>query len=211
MAVQAHSTKPYQTFADLTLDSAARTPEALALADDSLQLTFHELTCAAHALARQFEARGVAVGDHIALVGPHCVTQAVAILAAGLLGAAFVPLDPALPPARLRLLLANAHPRLVVASESLATKVGLTAASPCEPLLTREAFFDWRSAEQIVRAQSGVRRPPVLVQPSKLIRPDDVAYIIYTASATGHPKGVQIQHAALVTFFESYNVQVGIG
>jgi D-alanine--poly(phosphoribitol) ligase subunit 1 len=187
------------TLGDLAAAGALRWPNALALVDGDLQLTFQELEQAAQALARQFQLRGLRHGDRVLIAGPHSATYVVAILATGLLGAVFVPVDPSLPLTRLQLLVADARPRLVLAPDSLCDHL---------PALLYDRLMPWQTAETCVTSSTAARQTEVRSERSRA--PHDVAYMIYTSGSTGRPKGVQIEHRALVAFFETYNAAVGL-
>jgi len=201
MAETADLPASYKTFAELTLSSSERSGGATALVDDAIELTFHELECAAHALAREFQARGVSHGDHVVIMGPHTATQVVAMFATSLLGAVFVPMDAALPQARLRRLLRDVRPRLVIATDASRERLGAAV---------YDRFFDWRVAQECVNANLGVASAAIPVTPERAVEAGDVAYVMYTAGSAGNPRGVQIEHHALITFFETYNAKLGI-
>lgn len=190
------------TLADLTRLRARCDPDAVALVDGDTILSFAELDAAAYAIALELQAGGVVHGDRVALIGPHGVTQVAAILACSLLGAAFVPLDAALPPARMQMLLLDARAKLVLAPEALR---GELAAGVCEVMLP------WQVAVHAVQASRGARDRPTGRLHTRAVDPRDVAYIIYTSGSTGRPKGVQIEHHALIHFFESYNEHLQVG
>jgi len=198
MASQAEATRLYPTFADVTLSDAncsQRDEHSPALQDGTHRLSYRELRGAVRAIARELQARGIDNGDHVVLIGPHTATQVAAILAVGLAGGVFIPLDPTLPDDQLRALVAHARPRLTLAPALLRERLGLPTAS---------GFLSWKEAEQSLRAGAQDPSPPE-VRPTRAIRPDDVAYIMYAAGNAGQPKGAQIEHRALRTFFETYN------
>ena len=101
----------------------------------------------------------------------------VAILAVLKAGAAYVPLDPAYPAARLTHCLQDTQPQLLLTQRSVALPEGNW------PCLYRE---DWRSA--------GSDSTENLNLPVSL---DDLAYVIYTSGSTGQPKGVLVNHRNL--------------
>ena len=96
-------------------------------------------------------------------------------------GAAYVPLDPAAPAERLRMILADTRPRVLLTQRSLRDRLpDLEAAVLCidDPVADAEA--------------GDASRPP-----ETGVRSDDLAYIIYTSGSTGRPKGVMVEHRAI--------------
>lgn len=99
-------------------------------------------------------------------------------------GSAYLPLDPDFPAARLDYMLADAEVELVVTEQSLKNKLpaGITALFPGE--------------------MSKADIAPLLTNNS---RANDLAYVIYTSGSTGQPKGVMIEHKAVVNFVTGIN------
>src|SRR5699024_7970722 len=111
----------------------------------------------------------------------------VAILAALKTGAAYVPIDPGLPAARIEFVLADAAPLAVITLTGLADRLD--------------------GYQLLVIA---VDDPAVDTQPATAPRgpapdPDDIAYLIYTSGTTGVPKGVAIAHHNITGVLASLN------
>ncbi|MFD6530844.1 amino acid adenylation domain-containing protein [Streptomyces sp. NPDC060184] len=157
-------------------EQAARTPGAVAVRDELTSLTYAELDARADALAHTLRERGAGREDRVAVAAPASVHTAVAMLAVLRAGAAYVPVDPEYPAARIRHMLDDARPVLLL------TTAGTRASLPPVdvPWLALDAPAD-RTA------------PPTRHTP----HPDDPAYVIYTSGSTGRPKGVVVTHAAL--------------
>src|SRR5690606_34005633 len=92
-------------------------------------------------------------------------------------GAAYLPLDPEHPPERIARILASARPRLVLADAALPVSV---------PALSPNAW-DTEPSASTIKDRSA---------------PDHLAYVIYTSGSTGEPKGVMIEHRAIVNRLE---------
>ncbi|ADG80881.1 Amino acid adenylation domain protein OS=Tsukamurella paurometabola (strain ATCC 8368 / DSM/ CCUG 35730 / CIP 100753 / JCM 10117 / KCTC 9821 / NBRC 16120/ NCIMB 702349 / NCTC 13040) OX=521096 GN=Tpau_4320 PE=4 SV=1 [Tsukamurella paurometabola] len=146
-----------------------RAPEALALLTDEDAVTYAEADRRAEVLARVLDRRGVQQGDVVALDLGGGIDFPVAALAVMKLGAAYLPVDPAYPAERKRLLLGDARPRLVL--DAAAVRVALDGA---------QGTVDTADRTRITRT-----------------RPQDPAYVIYTSGSTGRPKGVVVAHAAI--------------
>ena len=160
-----------------------RTPDAVAVEDAGTSLAYGELDRAARRLAARLRADGTRPNDHVALLTQPGQATVVGILGILYAGAAWVPLDPAHPPARLREQVERAHAATVVCSR----RTGQTA-SLLSPLRVVE-----------VEADSPRDGPDA---PSAPPAPDDIAYVIFTSGTTGRPKGVPITHQAMSTYLD---------
>ncbi|WP_155373804.1 non-ribosomal peptide synthetase [Catellatospora vulcania] len=172
---------PDRRYPDLVADHAAERPDAVAVRQWDTVLTYRQLCTAAATLAATLRAAGPQP-----LVGVCADRQP--MLVAGLLGvlasgAAYVPLDPALPPARLRDIAREAGLRTVV----------------CDPLGAR--LLDGADLHLLplpAEADSAGRGPDRCAAAA-----DDLAYVMFTSGSTGRPKGVMIPHSALTEFVVS--------
>ncbi|ORB75343.1 non-ribosomal peptide synthetase, partial [Mycobacterium scrofulaceum] len=167
---------------------AARTPDAVALVCDGRSMTYRELDEAANRLAHLMIRRGARPGERVALLFPRSAQAIVAILAALKSGAAYLPIDPALPAARMEFMLADAAPIAAVTTAALARRLD---------------GFDL--------AVIDVDDPAVDDQPGTAPpgpAPDDLAHVIYTSGTTGVPKGVAVTHYNVAQLFDS--LQIGI-
>jgi amino acid adenylation domain-containing protein len=161
--------------------AAKRMPAAPAVSSDTKTLTYAELNARANRLAHGLLAQGVRPRDRIALCLNRSVDFPAAALAVLKAGAAYVPLDPAYPEQRLRLMLKDAEPRLLLTRSDLLPR--LPDDRPLTICLDRDVELWGRlSAEN----------------PSPTVGPDDPAYLIYTSGSSGMPKGVPVSHHNLV-------------
>ncbi|MFF2954889.1 amino acid adenylation domain-containing protein [Kitasatospora sp. NPDC057965] len=164
---------------------AARTPDAIALRYGDDTLTYRQLLDDAAALAGRLIARGIGPGAVVGLSarrGPDLVTAVLGIL---LSGAAYVPLDPQHPPARLRAMLDSTRAALLL-TDATAPPLPDGHPVPVLPLTgvpsataPAPAPFDWQRH----------RAEPAVV--------DGLCCVIFTSGSTGEPKGVELTHAAL--------------
>ncbi|ALG07358.1 non-ribosomal peptide synthetase [Kibdelosporangium phytohabitans] len=111
----AHPVVP-MTFPELVEAQVARTPDAPALLFDGGSMTYAELNARANRLARRLAEDGAGPERIVAVMLPRSVEIIVAELAVAKTGAAFLPVDPAYPQARIDFMLADAGPVLVLAS-----------------------------------------------------------------------------------------------
>ena len=101
----------------------ARTPEAVAVSCGGRSLTYRELDEAANRLAHLLAGHGAGPGRCVALLFSRSAEAIVAILAVLKTGAAYVPIDPALPAARIEFMLADAAPVAAVTTAGLAERL----------------------------------------------------------------------------------------
>jgi non-ribosomal peptide synthetase component F len=118
--------------------------------------------------------RGVGRGGCVALLVERSVEAIVAVLAVLKTGAAYLPIDPAVPAARMAFVLDDAAPVAVVTTAGLRPRL-----DGCDLLVVD-------IEDPVVEAQPGT----MLAAPAG----DDVAYLIYTSGTTGVPKGVAVTH-----------------
>ncbi|MGV0602854.1 AMP-binding protein, partial [Mycolicibacterium pulveris] len=163
-----------------------RARDAVAVSCEGRSLTFGELDVASDRLAAVLVGRGVGAGDRVGVLLPRSVDAVVAMLAVVKVGAAYVPVDPSVPLARLEFVLADAAPVVVVTTAVLADRVAGRGVGVVD------------AAEAV-----GVEPMSGLVGPS----PDDVAYVIYTSGTTGRPKGVAVAHRSVTRLLETLDAQ----
>ena len=176
----------------LVAERAARDPHAWAATLGDERLTYGELDARADALARRLIALGAGLGANVAVALPRTPELLVALLGVLKTGAAYLPLDPSDPAARLAALVDDAGARIVVARD----------AGPFLALPVR-----------IVPPEAGdhTAAVPVVVD----VQPDDAAYVMYTSGSTGRPKGVVMTHRGVVNYLrwavDAYAVERGRG
>ncbi|MFZ5750407.1 MAG: amino acid adenylation domain-containing protein [Pseudomonadota bacterium] len=174
---------PEATLATLFADRVAVAPEAVALiAPDGSRISYRMLDLMANAVSARLAARDVRVGDIVGVALDRSPLMVAAMLATMRLGAAYLPLDPANPEARIRHILADAGPRAVVSRAPIADRMGLTEALLLDEMGTAEV----------------ARSPLVPMAPQA---PSAAAHVIYTSGSTGTPKGVVTAHRAIVNRF----------
>src|SRR5664279_704128 len=105
---------------------AKRNPRAKALGYAGLELDYATLLQQSHAVARLLESKRIGPGDRVALVMPKDNQAIVALLGILLAGAAYVPLDPRLPPARLSNTLADCNPAALITTVAILDRITAT-------------------------------------------------------------------------------------
>ncbi|UKE75270.1 amino acid adenylation domain-containing protein [Xanthomonas graminis pv. phlei] len=172
-------------------DQVRRTPDAIALLDGDVQLSYAALEARANLLAHRLCALGVAPEHRVALYLPRGIEQVVALLATLKAGAAYLPLDPELPSERLAYLLADSRPRAVLTCGELRERIqSIGSAMQSISVLTLNTD-----------AHTDLEDPGAPSVPSGLC-PDNLAYVIYTSGSTGQPKGTLLTHAGATHYLQ---------
>lgn len=160
---------------------AEATPDALALTDGSLAISYQELELRSNRIARYLRARGVGPEVLVGLCLGRSVLTAVGALGVLKAGGAYLPIDPAYPPERIAFMLDDAQPRVLITQASLAQR--LSAAG-------REVLVLDRESPEIASQAADAFEDVGTI--------DNLAYVIYTSGSTGQPKGVEVTHRGLL-------------
>ncbi|SMH47323.1 non-ribosomal peptide synthetase [Azospirillum agricola] len=171
---------PPLTLRDALAAQAARTPDALALIDDTHRLTFREVRQQVTHLASRLRAMGVRTGDVVAVGLPRSARLSLSLLAVIEAGAAYLPLDLGYPADRLAFMLDDARPRALVTDTASRPLFGGAV-----PVLAFDALADADAETDLSVLADG-------------LTPEHPAYVIYTSGTTGRPKGVAVSHGAIV-------------
>ena len=171
---------------ELFEESAAATPDAVAVEYENAQLTYGELNARANRLARHLRRLGVGPDSRVALCVERSLEMMVGLLAVLKAGGAYVPLDPSYPVDRLRYMLEDSAPVAVLTHAAVPGVV--------HELLSTSgaAVIDVERDASLWSCDSGAD-----VERSGL-SPEHLAYVIYTSGTTGRPKGVMNEHRAVV-------------
>ncbi|PIB73132.1 non-ribosomal peptide synthetase, partial [Mycobacterium celatum] len=164
-------------------EQVVRAPEAVALCGGGRSVTYGELDEASNRLAHLLVGCGAGPGQRVGLLLPRSVEAVAAILAVLKTGAAYVPIDPAVPAARVAFVVGDAAPVAVITSAGLVDRL--------DGLDVLVIDVD----DPVVDAQPSAGLPVPAA--------DDLAYIIYTSGTTGVPKGVAISHRNVVELMAS--------
>jgi syringomycin synthetase protein SyrE len=163
---------------------AARTPDAVAVVCGGAALSYAELNRRANRLAHHLRALGVGPDARVGICVPRGVEMVVALLAVLKAGGAYLPLDPEYPWERLRYMLDDGAPRLLLTQGALAERFrGVSV--PVLDLAGDGAA--WRGQPEGDPERRG-------------LAPENLAYVIYTSGSTGRPKGVMVAHRNAVNF-----------
>ncbi|ALJ73704.1 Tyrocidine synthase 3 [Burkholderia pseudomallei] len=167
----------------------SRTPEAAAVICGDETLSYTDLDARANRLARYLRGQGVGPDTRVGLAlgrGVEMMTGLLAILKAG---GAYVPLDPGYASERLRAILDDSRPAIVLADA--AGRAALDALAGAPPIADLHADASRWSA---------LPSTPPRVEG---LTPRHLAYVIYTSGSTGQPKGVMVEHASVVNLWRA--------
>ncbi|WSJ48177.1 amino acid adenylation domain-containing protein [Streptomyces sp. NBC_01317] len=181
---------PAATLPELFQAQAARTPDAVAVVFEDLEVSYADLNARANRLARLLIDRGVGPESLVAVMMHRSVDLVVALLAVTKAGGAYVPVDPDYPADRIAYVLTDAQPLLVLTGTDLASRL-----SDSHP--PHVAVDDPRTATTLKNLPD---TDPTDIEHHTPLLPAHPAYVIYTSGSTGQPKGVAVPHAGVVNW-----------
>jgi amino acid adenylation domain-containing protein len=170
-----------QCIQELFEEQAQRTPEAVALVFEGVTIGYSALNARANCLAHHLISLGAGPEVLIAVCMERSIELIVALLGILKAGAAYVPMDPGFPKARLVFMLAD------TGTPILLTQQALLASLPKHPCKVLCVDNDW------TLIASNISTNPII-----RVQVDALAYVMFTSGSTGDPKGVMIEHRALV-------------
>ena len=179
------------------LEEAALDPSRTAVICGPHRITYGQLRRSSAGIASWLRAHGAQPGRLAAVVmekGWEQVAAALGVLQAGM---AYLPIDAALPQARIDYLLGDGQARLV---------------------LTQPQFVEtlsWPEGVEVLAVDSGIEASGIEAEPGMdaipAARSGDLAYVIYTSGSTGQPKGVMIEHGSARNTIAAVNRRLSLG
>lgn len=157
-----------------------------AVVDGDHRLSYAEVLGHAGGVAAALQQRGIRPGELVAVVMPKGWRQIVAVLGILASGAAYLPMDAALPDERRRHLLTHGEVRIALTDPTL--------------------NLDWSERVEALIIDDLPHAP----LPACRANPDDLAYVIYTSGSTGQPKGVMMEHRAVLNTVLDINRRFGV-
>ncbi|OUM08469.1 non-ribosomal peptide synthetase [Pseudomonas syringae] len=173
---------------------AAQQPTATALAFDDQHISYQTLNRRANRIARQLLALNVAPDDRVGILAERSVDMLCAVIGVLKAGAAYVPLDPAYPQARLAYLLQDSQPVALLAQPAC---LDALASQPDIPVIDLLSDADGPAGQNDALDAAFDQNPSVELTPQNL------AYVIYTSGSTGLPKGVLVEHGNVARLFDA--------
>ncbi len=179
-------------------EAASRTPDHEALRFAGAGLTYATLAERAAQLARFLTEGGVARGDRVGIYMNKSLESVIALYGIMLAGAAYVPLDPFAPVARLAFVIRDCGIRCLISRDDKAAALRemLDLAPGLELLVGVTPDDSWPVR---VASWADVATMPASGTPTQPIE-QDLAYILYTSGSTGDPKGIMHTHRSGLAF-----------
>ena len=174
-----------------------KTPQATALVFEQEELSYAELNRRANQLAHYLRQLEVRPDSRVAICVERSLEMVVALLAVLKAGGAYVPLDPAYPVDRLRFMIQDSEPVVLLTQQHL-----------------KALFSEWKETLPIVdlgeQPAPWEQQPESNPAPASLgLKPTHLAYVIYTSGSTGTPKGVMVEHRNVVNFITWATLSAG--
>src|SRR5215212_8445964 len=174
-------------------EQVSKTPARVAVVCGDQQLSYEELNIRANQVAHLLGKFGIKQGSCAGMCLTPSVNTTVALLGILKLGAAYVPLNPEHPPARLKAQLAKSEARICLTNVT----------SLAEALEHNVRTIDFERDAGLLAAEARSN-------PDVAVNADDVAYVIYTSGSTGTPKGVAVRHRNLVNYTQFILERLGV-
>ncbi|ELR97625.1 non-ribosomal peptide synthetase [Gloeocapsa sp. PCC 73106] len=177
-------------FTDLFEEQVNKTPDNIAIAFENHSLTYRELNTKANQLAHYLQHQGVKPETKVGICVQRSLEMVIGLLAILKAGGVYLPLDPTYPKERLNYIIQETRASIL-----------LTQSTVSEIEVENMIYLD--------RDWETIQREPTQ-NLATAVNPQNLAYIIYTSGSTGQPKGVQIEHSALVNFLLSLQEKLSL-
>jgi natural product biosynthesis luciferase-like monooxygenase protein len=169
----------------------ARTPDAPAVVFEGEEITYRDLEGRANQLAHHLRKLGVSSEVLVGLCVERSIDMVVGLLGIHKAGGAYIPLDPTYPQARLAYMLADSSAPVLVTQRRLLN----TLPSFQGKVVCLDSGWGEIATEPTSAVESGVK-------------PENLAYVLYTSGSTGQPKGVMVEHRNVVNFFAGMDARI---
>jgi amino acid adenylation domain-containing protein len=178
-------------------DQVVRDPNATAVVYEDESLSYGELNVQANRLAHRLIALGVKPDSRVAICVERSLEMVMGLLAILKAGGCYVPLDPTYPSERLRYMLEDSAPVLVLTHTAARSKL--------EAALALSKSIDQSHSIPIIDLDTDKRdwaiQPDSNPDPKTIdLTSKNLAYVIYTSGSTGQPKGVMVEHRNLTNY-----------
>jgi len=189
-------------------EQVARTPDHIAIVCADEQVTYAELDTRANVLALDLRQRGVGPDVLVGICMERSVELIVALLGVLKAGGAYLPLDPTYPRERLRFMLEDARPQMLLTQSELFSILPETQA---------EVLFVERGQAPlpdlfISKAPETSREPQQRTSQEEGLAPaaENLAYVIYTSGSSGTPKGAMVTHGGVLNSLQWKQQRYGL-
>ncbi|MGQ4615732.1 amino acid adenylation domain-containing protein [Nocardia sp. R7R-8] len=189
-----------RTLPEILAAGADIDPDAIAVRNEAVRLSYRQVQEYANRLARVLIACGAGPECAVAIAIPRSIDSVLAMVAVAATGAAFVPIDPAFPP-----------DRIVHMVDDSGVVIGVTVAAARRLLPDR---VNWLVLDEDQTGRDIAEQDAAPVDDTvrrAAVHLDQVAYMIYTSGSTGLPKGVLVTHRGLANLVASSSCGFGVG
>jgi len=167
----------------LVEQQARQYPDNTAIIAGSKKLSYRELDALSNQISRALQESGLEKGQTVAVCMGRDEYLAATLLAIWKCGAAYIPVDPMLPGERMEFIVTHSKSSMILTHSDLADRLP-------------------DSSEKILLDRLDYQEQPD-TQPDVVLSSDLPAYVIYTSGSTGVPKGVIVQHSAVINLLQS--------
>ncbi|MGH7824577.1 MAG: amino acid adenylation domain-containing protein [Candidatus Binatia bacterium] len=174
-------------------EQAERTPDLAAAVFEDRQLTYRELNERANQLAHYLIKQGVGSESLVGICMERSLEMIIGLLGILKAGGAYVPLDPSYPQERISFMLEDSHAGVLITHQHVMRRL------PEHDSAIICVNRDWNDI-----AKENQRNPNIE------ITEENLAYVIYTSGSAGSPKGVAVQHRAVVNLLNSMRQEPGL-
>lgn len=173
-----------KTVVELFEEQVEKTPDNIAVIFEDEKITYAELNSKANQLAKRLRVLGVKQDDFVVIMSERSIDMIIGILGIIKAGGAYVPIEPSYPKERIRYILNDCNPKVIVHLN-------------LEEVLDTDIETINLSDKEIYTGDFS--------NPSKLNTPNDLIYAIYTSGTSGKPKGVMIEHKSVIRLVRNTN------
>lgn len=181
-----------KTVIDIFEDIVKKNANRIALTDSHLKLSYKDLNRIANHLARCFISHGLGLNKNAAILASNDINTIICIIAILKTGAAYIPISRDFPLSHIKNIIRDSKPSLFLTEKMFDYKLE----NICDELKIKLLAYD-----QCLKTP----QPQELQNIKTSIRPDSLAYIIYTSGTTGRPKGVMVNHRAIIRLVKNTN------
>jgi len=184
--------EPSSSIQMLIEKQVSKSPDDVAAICGNQEMTYIQLSQRSNQLAHYLIQQGVKPGQMIGLCVERSLDMLVALLGILKTGCCYIPLDPEFPQERLAYMVKDAGLGWLITQNQFASVL---------PEVNNTVLLD-----DLSQQLEGVSSESVDCETG----PESLAYVIYTSGSTGNPKGVMVQHSAVINFLQSMSETPGL-
>lgn len=173
-----------KSLADLFIEQVKKSPDEIALILENEQWTYRQLSDRANQLAFYLQSKGVKEDQIILVYMDKSAEMIVSIFGILIAGAAYAPVSPDTPILRLKQILNDTYAKILICGDIEISQLQNEPGIEIIKLNSHLAFLDDKPCTEVKNA----------------LLPHHLAYVIYTSGTTGKPKGILVEHRAIVNY-----------